>query len=240
MARELGITRQTLDNNLQALIDRNWVGHNVAKNLYHVRGFRTIKKLERGRGRQAITINIRKELLDAKRFRALLWGAYYGNLIRSQQRKEERELREEYHKGCSKQNRKDRNSFYPVAVSVTKDCLNISREKAWLGRNLALEYGYLQTQERSPLRWISYAEAEARRYEGGKVADVVRRKDGAFYVQETTCLRVGTLEYRRMPRVKKNVRPTISITSNVDFRPFSLSEHSSSHLPSLQQLLTSA
>ncbi|MCB0566606.1 MAG: hypothetical protein KDD01_19735 [Phaeodactylibacter sp.] len=198
----LGITPQLIGYNLERLRARNWVGYNPQKDLYHIRGFRAIKKLEHARGRQVVEVNVEKELNDKKTFEALLWGAYIGNFIRSQERKAECKRREECHKGGSKQKRGQRQAFFPVAVSVIARCLGVSISTACVGRALAVEYGYLDARE--SLREITYIEAEERSIEGGKEADVVRRIKGRFYVQETHQLKIQNLHYCRMSRTKKH------------------------------------
>lgn len=202
IADVLGITPQSVGYNLDRLRKRDWIGYNPQKDLYHIRGFRAIKRLENASRRQVVEVNVERELNDGKAFTALIWAAYIGNFIRVREREAERQQREECHKGGSKQKRGQRQAFFPVAVSVIAKCLGVSSSTACEGRKLAIQFGFLKAKE--VFTPISQIEAELRYYEGGKAAAVVRRKHGRFFIQETLLLKIQNLHFCRMSRSKKS------------------------------------
>lgn len=215
IGRDLGLTHQTIENNLQSLVDRNWIGYNRKKKLYHIRGIQAIKDLEKAKGRLAIEVNVLKELpADKTHFEAMIYGAYIGSMIEAQKMKERRELREGRQKGDPKQKRGSRQSFYPVALDAIAhdNWLGVARSTACSGRSLAIEKGYLRVQKSKRYQPIRPKDHQLLLFLGGEYAKCLRLIGGQAYLQETLHLKHAKLSFCRIPKNRQKYKKSIFST----------------------------
>lgn len=81
MKQLFSVTERTINNNLQRLLERNWIGYNAKNNTYHIRSFDTIAVIEEFRSRIAgefKVTGIHFQQTDLTRMKAFAAGALVG------------------------------------------------------------------------------------------------------------------------------------------------------------------
>lgn len=212
ISKDLNIDPKTVKRSLNTLHERNWVRHDKNTGRYYIRGPRNIRKRTKEKSRQGFKINIKTDLNDKIRFKALLCGAFINNLGRYKVYqtyvKKHRGRDKEWLKGCSVPTSRPRMFWWwPVAANYIAKILDISISTAHEYRKIAEQYGFIEV--RRYRRELSAVEIAARKEKGGKSLAMIRRQGERLVIDGTHWVRSTVIEYRRIPRNKK---PKIKLT----------------------------
>jgi Mn-dependent DtxR family transcriptional regulator len=141
IAKELSLkSEKTVQNNLNKLIEKNWVGYNDESGIYFIRGLDLMRKEIVSKFRVAA----RFDTADILKFKAFIAGAFIGNLANWQRRKKRATER---NFGRSKQIARQSSGYFPVSTVAMAKILNISVSTAFILRELAREAGYIYVKK---------------------------------------------------------------------------------------------
>ena len=146
-ARQLGISKDTIDNSITTLRKWNWIGYNPKSGYYFFRGFEKIKQIEKLRSRSAVWLATHKDIRDFHRFKAFVIGVSFGNLVKKQKWGEVCKLNPEQLKGSSYHRLSKRlPSHFPLACNALAKIFNISVSTASVYKKLAKKYKFLSVR----------------------------------------------------------------------------------------------
>ncbi|MDX2068374.1 MAG: hypothetical protein SFV55_08100 [Haliscomenobacter sp.] len=219
LAAALHVTVRTINNLLHQLQERNWIGHNTRTGWYFVRGFMKIGQLEGLTGKQAVELDVHKDLSSKEKFQAFVVGAIIGRFARSSRYKwrEQHKRGSEYNKGNSKHNPQTAPSFFPVScesIRMAKDPVHpprMSLSTAWKYKQLAHKYGFIDLKQNLVRLPLGKDESEcdapfagAYKKANPEVADRVRIIDGKVYLQEPDLVQ-ERMRFVRKWKFSKNI-----------------------------------
>lgn len=128
---------RAVKNNLNKLIQLNWVGYNTKTQIYFIRGFERIRTQLRFKRRKGAEFSIS----DIPEIKAFCFSSVVTTLINEQKRKIWNKEGGVQSNGCALQ--PPSNSF-PVALKALSKILNISPSTAFLFKQEAIRIGYLK------------------------------------------------------------------------------------------------
>lgn len=148
LAVHLKTSSRTIERAIDRLRCKNWLGYNPNNGLTHVRGFDTLRIVERLPGRLAVWFDIGK-MADVEGFTT---ACAFGWFIRAQKVRAWRERLGGYEKGVPIQPRQPAAlpKFFPVALSLIERRFGVSRSTVCRGRKAASRAGFLLIQKKKP------------------------------------------------------------------------------------------
>lgn len=152
LAKEIGCTVRTIENNLLKLQKRNWIGFNPKSRIYFIRGFETLRKMEGFQRRTGVWWKVSY----LKHTKAFFIGACLGYLSNRQKANKYNELKKEQSLSERKQegSNQDRISLpthYPIAAEAVSKIYGVSKSTAYQWKQLAKEQDFIDLRSNTKL-----------------------------------------------------------------------------------------
>lgn len=129
-------TIRAVRNNVNKLLERNWIGYDKKNKNYWIRGFDTVRKIENCGFNSAAVFHTQY----LKVFKQFITGAYFGYLALYQEKKLRAAARKSY---SAKQAALKNFRHFPVALNAMVKILNIPKNKAFRYKAEAAAAGFL-------------------------------------------------------------------------------------------------
>ena len=221
ISNDLKVSQKTVKRKLLKLNERNWINQDKKTDRYYVRGIREIKKRKGEKSRQGFIVDIKIDLQDEEKFKALICAAFINNLgrykIYQTYIKKQRGRDKEWLKGRSAPTSQPRRLlWWPVAANYIAKILGISISTAHEYRKLAEKHGFIEV--RRYRREISELELMERKEKGGKDFAMIRRQGKRLVVDGPHWIRSEVIHYRRIPRnkAKRNRNHSSSLSNSIN------------------------
>ena len=131
---------RAVTNNLQKLLDKNWIGYSKKSKYYFIRSIDKIRQLHNFKKRKAAEFDSR----HIKKLKAFLAAAKIGYLLNIQQWRKRATERKH---GRSKHIARLSTDFYPLANTALAKLLKISVSTAFQLKQLARKAGYIKIRK---------------------------------------------------------------------------------------------
>lgn len=179
-ARVLGCSERTVKRRFDRLLERNWIGRYKKCNVYILRSFNALFRVE---GLGPFRTGVEFLIEDLKNVKAFVAGACIGHIARY--------LRTKKWRACQPGNKKARpyppdtslRIFQPVACKFIAEWLDVAVSTASELKRLAYKHGYIDIKKQvTPIPFKNRAEYARQGYEN---ANRIVYWDGRYYLQET-------------------------------------------------------
>ncbi len=149
IAKDLSISVRHIDNLLDLLIKRNWIGYYQFSGYYYIRGFDKIREIEGLCGRRGVWLSVEKDINNSKIFKAFVIGAVVGRLANVSKYKERHKQELEHFTGSSEHNSCNAHStstHFPVSCEAMSKIFGIAISTASLYKKLASSYKFIEVK----------------------------------------------------------------------------------------------
>lgn len=187
---------KTVKSSLTSLMDKHWVTQSKRSGYYFIKGFESIRRMERFDRRTAVEFS----LSDIKKVKGFLISVVITNLIGSQKRRERAIERE---KGHSKTLVRKPPIFFPIATGALAKILGVSISTAWEYKKIARRQKFIRIRKsRAELKMDTHEFRNMRKY--GEEAQVNKFRYEKDKIQEFLPDKIAT--NLRLTRRKKIFR----------------------------------
>lgn len=148
LAAQLKTSSRTIERAIERLRKKNWLGYNPNNGITHIRGFDTLRIMEKLPGRLAVWFDIDR----MPNLEAFTTACAFGSFVRAQKVRCWRERLGGKEKGVPIQPKRPATlpKFFPVALSLIEHQFGVPRSTACRYRKAANRAGFLLIHKKNP------------------------------------------------------------------------------------------
>lgn len=176
-AKDLKISRRTVNRHLKKLIDRNWVGR-FNSGVYIIRGFDKLRIMEGYPSRTAVTFDNK---VDLPRTREFVQSACVAHLARKQRARLWRERLKEDKRGASHEISQTLPTHFEIAAGALVKIFGISTGTAFNWKKQGKRHGYLDIVH--VLRPMNITNGAEWKRVNPEQAHLLIRRDNKYFLQ---------------------------------------------------------
>jgi hypothetical protein len=187
-------TKKAVKNNINLLLERNWIDFDKSTGYYYIRGFDKIRKLLGLKKRTGAEFNSK----DIKKFKGFITGAVIGYLAISQRRKRRAG---DLNSGRSNAPARHNLQYYEVANTGIAKILKVSVSTAFEYKQLAKKEGYILVKKRLLSIGVPAKYIELYKNVNPDEANKIRTSNGDLLIQQIDLI-TPCISFRRRKKIE--------------------------------------